>query len=116
MLTEKDLYTEDELAAERKREHDRVRDRLSRAKRLAEMQANPLDGRHGTYTGYNYGCRCPYCVQAHSEYKAAYYKRTKAQRRAYQRKYYREHKDECNERSQNYYRALKAAALKGGLA
>lgn len=46
-------------------------------KRLAEMQANPEDPRHGTKTGYAYGCRCERCVQAHSAYQRKIYLRRK---------------------------------------
>ena len=27
---------------------------------------------HGTRTRYSYGCRCPFCTQANSEYKRDY--------------------------------------------
>lgn len=33
-------------------------------KALAEMRADPEDRRHGTRTGYNYGCRCDGCRAA----------------------------------------------------
>ncbi len=46
-------------------------------KRLAEMQANPEDPRHGTKTGYAYGCRCDRCKQAHSAYQRKIYLRRK---------------------------------------
>lgn len=45
--------------------------------RLVEMQANPNDLRHGTKTGYAYGCRCERCVQAHSAYQRKIYLRRK---------------------------------------
>lgn len=41
--------------------------RRSRAKALAEMQADPGDRRHGTRTGYDYGCRCDGCREAAHE-------------------------------------------------
>ena len=41
------------------------------ARCLKQMQANPEDPRHGTVTGYSYGCRCEACRQAHSEHEKA---------------------------------------------
>lgn len=35
-----------------------------REKRLAAMKADPNDERHGTHTGYLYGCRCEKCKEA----------------------------------------------------
>lgn len=40
------------------------RHQVYRAKYLAEMQANPDDHRHGTLTGYSYGCKCVRCAEA----------------------------------------------------
>lgn len=36
---------------------------------LRQMQEDPEDRRHGTVTGYSYGCRCEACRQAHSEHE-----------------------------------------------
>lgn len=35
--------------------------------KLAQMSADPSDRRHGTPHGYDYGCRCPKCTEAHAE-------------------------------------------------
>ena len=35
---------------------------------LAELEADPDDPRHGTYTGYCYGCRCDRCVRENRDY------------------------------------------------
>ena len=43
------------------REDVRERRRAAFARALEAMQANPDDPRHGTKTGYEYGCRCDDC-------------------------------------------------------
>lgn len=43
-----------------------------RAKSLAEMQADPHDRRHGTRTGYLYGCRCDRCRRAQRDYSSSF--------------------------------------------
>jgi hypothetical protein len=59
------MPTEDERA--RRREWTRT----SNARALAAMQANPDDTRHGTLTGYGYGCRCDACGPVGRAYHAA---------------------------------------------
>lgn len=40
------------------------RNERRRNRYLEEMEENPEDPRHGTLTGYAYGCRCERCVAA----------------------------------------------------
>ena len=56
----------------------------SYATRLAEMQADPDDKRHGTTYGYSIGCRCDRCKAAWQEYSRDYYKRRTAKKWAEQ--------------------------------
>lgn len=43
---------------------EKSREELRRERYLAEMIADPSDRRHGTITGYGYGCRCSRCKDA----------------------------------------------------
>nr|DAE60795.1 MAG TPA: hypothetical protein [Caudoviricetes sp.] len=45
------------------------RAKATREKRLEALVENPHDPKHGTPTGYSYGCRCDECRQAASEYQ-----------------------------------------------
>ena len=57
-----------DLPARRKRqEHE------CRARRLAELRADPGHPMHGTMTGYRYGCRCERCRAARHEYHVRTY-------------------------------------------
>lgn len=46
-------------------------------KALEKMKADESDKRHGTSTGYDYGCRCDRCRKAHAEHMAKYRARKK---------------------------------------
>lgn len=64
--------------------------REARARRLAEMEANPEDPRHGTITGYRYGCRCRKCLEGHLAYNLGVGGRSKAAERRWREKVARE--------------------------
>lgn len=49
--------------------------RENRKKHLKAMLENPDDKRHGTRTGYLYGCRCEKCSGTWSDRQKDYYKR-----------------------------------------
>lgn len=45
--------------------------RMRRDRKALEQMQDPSDRRHGTRTGYTYGCRCDRCRQAvHDEWAA----------------------------------------------
>lgn len=47
------------------RDHERKRYMVAwKRKNLAAMQADPMDRRHGTRSGYSIGCRCARCRMA----------------------------------------------------
>lgn len=48
----------------RNRRYCRTCNAEGRLMRLSEMKENPRDGRHGTISGYSYGCRCDQCKEA----------------------------------------------------
>ena len=43
---------------------DKTREQVRRERCLAELKADSGDPRHGTMTGYTYGCRCRRCKTA----------------------------------------------------
>lgn len=46
-------------------------ERARKAKHLAKLVSDSSDQRHGTYTGYMYGCRCERCKESASKYASA---------------------------------------------
>jgi hypothetical protein len=50
------------------REARRTWDAVTAARALAAMTADPNDSRHGTRTGYFYGCICDACLEANRAY------------------------------------------------
>lgn len=56
----------------------RVRSNRHHAKALKKMQQDQEDERHGSYYGYQIGCRCARCKKAYSEYKSSIRARKKS--------------------------------------
>lgn len=54
------------------KEKNRSKLKSYQLKYLREMQENPDDRRHGTLSGYTYGCRCERCSRAMAEYRVAH--------------------------------------------
>jgi len=52
---------DEEVRKKRRREGAREAVRRSRERGLRQLQEDPEDPRHGTATGYIYGCRCESC-------------------------------------------------------
>lgn len=53
---------------------------------LVRFKADPADRRHGTISGYRYGCRCDRCRKAGSDYAKDERKRRKEREQANERK------------------------------
>lgn len=64
-----------EEAAERRKRIQRKR----QSEKLARLLADPEDRKHGTTTGYAYGCRCERCKAAGFRYRQEYKKRKNKQ-------------------------------------
>jgi hypothetical protein len=61
-----------------RRAYEIGRSHTPHARRLAAMQEDPKDPKHGTPTGYTYGCRCEECRKANSARMKAERARRKA--------------------------------------
>lgn len=49
--------------------------RKRQSEKLVRLLADPEDRKHGTTTGYSYGCRCERCKAAGARYRQEYKKR-----------------------------------------
>lgn len=77
----------EELIKEKRRlyyRNNKANVRKSQVKRYEEyvyqMQQDPNDPRHGTRTGYTYGCRCDKCKAASHEYSHRRYMESKKEK------------------------------------
>lgn len=71
---------EDSVRIERNRAKAAAAGRRCRERILKQMQEDPGHEKHGTATGYTYGCRCERCCEAQAERKRKYADRAGASR------------------------------------
>lgn len=67
---------EESVRRERNRAKAAAAGRRCRDRILQQMQTDPGHEKHGTPTGYTYGCRCERCREAQAERKRKYARRT----------------------------------------